>query len=63
MTPEGPKFVIQGLGGKRLLRGKLAVNGSKNDALQALSAVPLFSGVYKLKNVPEIEDIKNYQKF
>lgn len=57
MTPEGPKFVIQGLGGKRLLSGKLAVNGSKNDALQALSAVPLFAGIYKLKNVPEIEDI------
>ena len=55
---NGSKFVIQGLGGKRLLRGKLAVNGSKNDALQALSAAPLFAGVYKLKNVPEIEDIK-----
>ena len=56
---EGEIFVINGLGGERKLNGSVAVNGAKNAALQAFAFCLLFKDEVILKNVPEIEDVKN----
>lgn len=50
-------FVIQGLGGKRTLQGKISVMGAKNAALKAMAAAILFKDPLKVENVPQIEDI------
>lgn len=51
------KFLIKGLGGKKVLRGEIPVNGAKNAALKAFAASILFKDDVVLKNVPDIEDI------
>ena len=51
------KFIIEGLGGQRVLRGRIAVGGAKNAVLKALAAAPLFADGFKMANVPEIEDV------
>ncbi|MDE1974926.1 MAG: UDP-N-acetylglucosamine 1-carboxyvinyltransferase [Patescibacteria group bacterium] len=51
------KFVIQGLGGKKTLKGTVRVNGAKNAALKAMAAAVLFDGPVRLKNMPHTEDI------
>ncbi|MEK6821072.1 MAG: hypothetical protein AABY11_01580, partial [archaeon] len=55
---ESDIFVVNGLSSTQRLKGTLAVNGSKNDALQALAATLLFQSPLTLTNVPAIEDIE-----
>ena len=55
---ENDTFIVKGLNGARKIKGTLSVNGSKNDALQALPAALLFQAPLTLTNVPEIEDIE-----
>ncbi|HEU0080924.1 MAG TPA: UDP-N-acetylglucosamine 1-carboxyvinyltransferase [Candidatus Paceibacterota bacterium] len=54
-------FIIRGLGigqgGKRTLRGEIAVGGAKNAALKVMAAAALFEDSVELANVPEIEDV------
>lgn len=52
-------FVIKGLDGERSLAGSINVNGAKNAVLQAFAFCLLFKDEVVLKNVPEIEDVKN----
>jgi UDP-N-acetylglucosamine 1-carboxyvinyltransferase len=52
-------FVINGLGGEKKLKGTVTVNGAKNAVLQAFASTLLFKDEVVLKNVPEIEDVKN----
>jgi len=51
------KFVIQGLEGKRILTGTIKINGSKNDAVQAIAASFLFRERLTLTNLPPIDDV------
>ncbi len=52
-------FIINGLAGERKLKGSISINGAKNAALQAFAFSLLFKDEVVLKNVPEIEDVKN----
>jgi len=52
------KFLIKGLAGFRTLEGEIPVGGAKNAALKVIAASLLFKDDVKLKNVPNIEDIK-----
>ncbi len=52
-------FAINGLGGEKKLKGTISVNGAKNAVLQAFASCLLFKDEVVLKNVPEIEDVKN----
>jgi len=54
----GDKFVIKGLGGRRMLKGSISVRGAKNAALKAFAASILFEDALVLRNVPHIEDVK-----
>ncbi len=51
------EFLIQGLAGKRLLKGEIPIRGSKNAVLPAMASSFLFSGPILLHNVPHIEDV------
>ena len=51
-------FIIKGLGGKRQLKGTIAVRGAKNAALKILAAPFLFSDTLYVENIPQIEDIE-----
>src|SRR3989338_5887918 len=51
------KFIIEGLGGKKKLNGKIAVAGAKSAALPALSASILFRNGFCVSNIPNIKDI------
>src|SRR3989344_658075 len=63
-TSNGMKsrFVVEGLGGKKTLRGTIAVKGAKNAALKALAASVLFDDSIVLQNLPDIEDVKRMQE-
>lgn len=50
-------LIIEGLGGRRLAKGTLRVNGSKNDAVQAIAATILFRDSLSLTNLPQIDDV------
>lgn len=50
-------FVIDGLGGKKTLRGSLPVFGEKNTALPLMAAAALISGESRFTNVPDIADV------
>jgi len=56
------RFVVEGLGGKKTLRGTIAVKGAKNAALKALAASVLFDDAVAIENLPEIEDVKRMQE-
>ncbi len=56
------RFVVEGLGGKKTLRGEIAVKGAKNAALKALSASVLFDDAVSIENLPDIEDVKRMQE-
>ena len=58
VTPNKDYFVIEGQNGARKLRGKIAVNGSKNAVLPAMASAILFDGPVTLTNVPDTEDVK-----
>src|SRR5262245_43971563 len=51
------RFIIEGLGGEKRLRGSIAVKGAKNAVLKSLPATLLFDDEVTLTNVPEIEDV------
>ncbi len=53
----GDKLLIEGLAGRRLASGTIRINGSKNDAVQAIAAAALFRGGLILNNLPDIADI------
>ena len=50
-------FVVEGLGGEKLLSGTVRINGSKNAALPAFAAALCFKHPVQLSNIPSIEDI------
>lgn len=52
------KFIVEGLQGKKILEGEIAVAGAKNAVLKALAATMLFTDKVVLKNVPAIEDVE-----
>lgn len=52
------KFLIKGLGGKKKLKGKIAVCGAKNAVLPALASSVLFRDRFCISNTPEISDVK-----
>lgn len=49
------KYIVQG---EKILNGEVKVSGSKNSALPILATSILNDGITKLKNVPNISDIK-----
>ena len=49
-------FIIEG---GRLLKGTITPQGAKNEALQVISATLLTSDKVRIKNVPDILDVKN----
>lgn len=51
-------FHITGLGGKRVLKGEVKVNGAKNAALKAQAAAVLFGTPLTLANMPDIADVQ-----
>ena len=53
------KFIING-GNK--LYGKVDISGAKNAAVAILPAVVMSSGICVLENVPDIADVKSYNK-
>ncbi len=55
---DNDTFHIQGLRGKHVLEGTIAVGGAKNAALKAIAASLLFSDNVLLKNVPDIKDVR-----
>lgn len=50
-------FIIEGLAGKKSLKGTIKVNGAKNAALKAMAAAVLFDGPVELRNIPDTEDV------
>lgn len=55
MTKES--FIIEGLAGKKTLKGTVSINGAKNAALKAMAAAVLFDDKVTLENIPNTEDI------
>ncbi len=53
-----PSFIIQGLAGKRTLKGTVHINGAKNSALKAMAAAILFDAPVTLENIPDTADVK-----
>lgn len=51
-------FVIQGLAGRKLLSGQIAVCGAKNEALKLMAASILCDTPLPLENMPAIEDVR-----
>ncbi len=51
------RFIVEGLGGERRLRGTIAVGGAKNAILKTMPAALLFEDTLTLTNMPEIEDV------
>ncbi len=54
-----PSFVIEG---GRPLRGEITPQGAKNEALQVLCATLLTSDEVRVKNLPDISDVRNQIK-
>lgn len=50
-------FIIEGLGGKKTLKGSVSINGAKNAALKAMAAAILFDGPVTLENIPDTSDV------
>lgn len=44
------------------LNGEVIISGSKNSSLPILAATILYSGIYKLSNVPDISDVRTMLK-
>ena len=51
-------FHIIGLGGERVLKGEVKINGAKNAALKAQAAAVLFGTPLSLTNMPDIADVQ-----
>jgi UDP-N-acetylglucosamine 1-carboxyvinyltransferase len=52
-------FVIEGLAGKKSLKGTIAIPGMKNAVLPIMAAATLINGESNLTNVPDIADVKS----
>ena len=50
-------FIVEGIGGKRVLEGNIPVRGSKNAVLPAMASSIIFNKPLTLTNVPDIEDV------
>ena len=53
------KFIIKGLGGKKKLKGRIAVAGAKNAVLPALASSILFKDKFCISNVPDLKDVES----
>lgn len=51
-------LVIEGLAGKKSLKGTVQINGAKNAVLKAMAASVLFSDEMVIANAPDTEDVK-----
>ena len=51
------QFLINGLGGKRVLSGIVSIRGSKNAILPIMASSILFGHPISAENVPHIEDV------
>jgi UDP-N-acetylglucosamine 1-carboxyvinyltransferase len=56
---EQDSLIIQGLAGRKVLDGKIAVSGSKNESVAAFASTLLFDDPVALRNVPDLEDVKS----
>src|SRR6185369_10996002 len=56
--PLRERFVVEGLAGRKTLKGEIPVRGAKNAVLKALPASVLFVDKVILDNVPRIEDVE-----
>lgn len=54
---SGDKFIVEGLGGKRSLKGRIVINGAKNAVLKAIAAAVLFEDGLTIENVPSTKDV------
>ncbi len=54
----GDTLIIEGTAGRRVINGSIRVNGSKNDAVQAIAAALLFRDGLALANLPDIDDVE-----
>lgn len=50
-------FTIEGLAGKKTLKGSIPVYGAKNNVLKVMAAATLIEGESKFTNVPHIADV------
>ncbi|MFA6094959.1 MAG: UDP-N-acetylglucosamine 1-carboxyvinyltransferase [Candidatus Paceibacterota bacterium] len=57
MNTNKERFVINGLGGEKKLRGTIPVYGSKNAILPVMAATVLFKDEVQFSNIPHIEDV------
>lgn len=51
------KFKIEGLAGKKRLKGSIPVFGAKNNVLKVMAAAALIEGESRFTNVPDIADV------
>lgn len=56
------KFIVEGLGGAKTLKGEIRIGGAKNAVLKALAATVLFEDDVVMTNVPEIEDVQRMRE-
>lgn len=54
---QGDTLVIEGLSGKKLLKGSIPVFGAKNNVLKVMAAATLIEGESSFTNVPGIADV------
>ncbi len=52
------RFIVEGLAGKKALKGKMQINGAKNAVLKAMAASVLFADEMTIANAPDTEDVK-----
>ncbi len=57
MSDNKDVFIIEGLAGKKKLKGKIRVGGAKNAVLKVLASSVLFKDRLTISNVPAIEDV------
>ncbi len=50
-------FVVEGLDSKRVLQGKVKVNGAKNAVLKIIAASVLFNKTLTVNNAPNLKDV------
>jgi len=56
MSEKGDKFIIDGLAGKKILKGEISVGGAKN-AIMILATAVLFRDGFSVSNLPGISDV------
>lgn len=52
------RFIVEGLAGKKVLKGRVQINGAKNAVLKAMAASVLFADEMVIANAPDTEDVK-----